>query len=477
MAETPNLVIQLQRMGDLILSFPLLSWLGQADTGHPVWVVAETAFSQALMPLAPSVVFFPPEATTGMQGLHFRRIINLSHRPDAAHLIGNLRADRKIGAWESNGERRIHGVWSLYRASLVHNNRHNRFHWADLNALDSMGAGTMLRSVWPQPRQPQGNGRVGLFVGASEASKRPEPEFWAGLAEMIMRRGGRPVFLGGKAEATLGTRAAALAGLPSSNLCGRFSLADLVQFLRELDLLVTPDTGPMHVGAWAGVQTLNLSMGPVNAWETAPFPPGHFVLRPTASCTGCWCCTRCLPPQIPPCKARFIPDRVASLIHALLRGDGHLPRLPGLCLLRTKRTHQGLFALEPMDRPPSPRELVARFWQQWFLSRLGGPEGRPFADDYPPAAPAPDTALAQLAELHPCGLLLLKKALPRFQATLTGVLRRRSMTDEFWQKAPPALRPLSGYIQMSLENADFAPQAWLDVLGHLEHLTATVSAI
>lgn len=66
----PNLILQVQRLGDLVLSFPLFSWLAQAEPEHPVWVVAEPEFFNALMPLAPSVVFFPPtaEKELGRQG-------------------------------------------------------------------------------------------------------------------------------------------------------------------------------------------------------------------------------------------------------------------------------------------------------------------------------------------------------------------------------------------------------------------------
>ena len=44
----PLLVLQMQRMGDLILTFPLLGWLARHNPGHPVWTVAEPRFFSAL---------------------------------------------------------------------------------------------------------------------------------------------------------------------------------------------------------------------------------------------------------------------------------------------------------------------------------------------------------------------------------------------------------------------------------------------
>lgn len=466
MTDAPNLVIQLQRMGDLVLSFPLFTWLTRLEPDRPLWVVAEPSFYEALLPLAPPVVFVPPQAAY-LRRTRFHRVINLSHRPGAARLAGSLAAGSFAGGHERNGVTRVAGAWHLYRASLVHNNRHNRFHWADLNGLDLFAErdpGGLRRSLWPVARPPRGTGRVGLFVGASEAAKRPEPSFWGELAAGLMRRGLNPVFLGGPAEHALGAQAARLARIPHANLCGRFSLAALVRFLAELDLLVTPDTGPMHVGAWGGTLTLNLSMGPVNAWETAPFPPGHLVLRPTASCVGCWNCTRA--PE-PPCRERFAPGRVAALIHSLLRPGHTPPTPPGLRLLRTGRSDQGLFdlvrAFSPADAS-RPRDLMDEFWRQWFLRRLGGS-----ADSLP-------QALAALDRGHPRGLELLRRAVPAWQARLASALRGGAAAEDWWRQAPPLIRPLTGYLQLALENGDYRREVRLAALDHAEALRAALDA-
>lgn len=459
-------------MGDLVLSFPLFRWLAVQEPEHPVWVVAEPHFFKALMPLAPSVVFFPPQAEPELRSAQYHRIINLSHRPEAAQLAANLPAESYSGYWEKpNAERRILGNWHLYRAALVHNNRHNHLHWADLNALGLIKPDIMQRSLWPVPRLAAKTGRIGLFLGASEAAKRPDPAFWAELAKQLMRRGCRPVFLGGKDDCELGAEAARLTSLPLSNLCGMFSLAELMQFVAELDLLITPDTGPMHIGAWSSTLTLNLSMGPVNAWETAPFPPGHLVLRPIASCNGCWRCQRLAHHNsVPPCKARFIPERVASLVHTMLRDETRLPTPPGLELRRTRRSAQGLFDLEKLADNTftadlsalSPRDLMGEFWKQWFLERLGG------------SAATVSSALLSLDKSHPSGLYALRTQLPHFQARFASALRQKSLPSDFWRQAPPALRPLTGYLQLLLENGDLKRPAWAEALEHLEHLSGVL---
>lgn len=188
----------------------------------------------------------------------------------------------------------------------------------------------------------------------------------------------------------------------------------------------------MHVGAWGGTLTLNLSMGPVNAWETAPFPPGHFVLRSTASCVGCWRCTR--NPESPPCRELFRPARIAFLAHCLLSGrHEQFPRLSGLELLRTRRAaSSGLFELEKLsgrsgeDFPRNARAALDHFWHEWFLDRLGG--------RLPHSAP-PRAVLRRSIPVRSrcCGI-----ACPAFRRNALLALRRGSLLPEaFCAGTPP----------------------------------------
>ena len=57
----PILVIQMQRMGDLILSFPLFLWLMRRYPGHPLWVAADPHFFRPLRPVGPAVRYLEPE--------------------------------------------------------------------------------------------------------------------------------------------------------------------------------------------------------------------------------------------------------------------------------------------------------------------------------------------------------------------------------------------------------------------------------
>ena len=55
--STPIAVIQPQRMGDLILTYPVLLWLARSHPGRPVTVVADPAFARPLLPISPQAAF------------------------------------------------------------------------------------------------------------------------------------------------------------------------------------------------------------------------------------------------------------------------------------------------------------------------------------------------------------------------------------------------------------------------------------
>lgn len=438
------LVLQMHRLGDLILSFPLLHYLQRHTSCRNVWVVAEPAFFQPLLTVAPSVTFFPAAQGQALAASQpFELGINLSSRPASARILGGMRAGRRLGLSEQDGRLRAYGFWQLYRQALTQNNRGNPFHWSDLNVLDLVPDADLHAVGHPLPR-PAGTGRVGLVLGASEAAKHPSPHFWARLARRLAAGGHMPLFLGGEAEKPLGRETARLSGLPQADLCGKLPLDALVSVMRRLDLCITPDTGPMHLAGWLGVPVLNLSLGPVHARETGPSSPGQWVVRAAMSCTGCWQCRR----GTLSCHGPFAAPAVARVAEAVMRhGDGLLrqpPDLPpGLELFRTERNNLGLHQLRPVGaRRRCVRGLLEDFWQACFLTLC-----RPaHAVLLPPAL----EALAA-SPLPPARLVGGLQAI--CMACARHVSGRAPLPHDFWRSHPPLLRLAAGFCQMWLENA------------------------
>ncbi len=453
MSNAPVLVLQMQRMGDLVLSYPLLARLGGLFPGRPVWVVGEERFFKPLMELSPTATYFDYAGAPVAPGIRFHMVLNLSHRPEAAALAGKAESDELLGPYlDASGALRIRGDYQLYRASLTHNNRLNRFHWADLNALDAVPLGRMQHTVWPKPRSIDparaGRGaRIGLFLGASEPAKHPDAAFWATLTRALLAEGHKPVLLGGEAEMPLGREVASTLGIHPLNLCGRFNVGELARFLAGLDLLITPDTGPMHVAVWSGTPVLNLSLGPVHAWETGPFAPGHHVLRAGLDCVGCWHCTR--PPL--DCREALGPGKAARVALGILAGRAPAAdRAAGCELLRSDRDHLGRYALHSLFGADVARDALSAFWQLFFTELFGSGNEK-----------AATAAFRAVAEASPATAEDLKTACRLLVAGTAGALKTGGRTLKenagWWRESAPDARPLSGYLQMLVQNADGVP--------------------
>ncbi|GAB6060492.1 glycosyltransferase family 9 protein [Desulfonatronum parangueonense] len=465
MSKKPILVLQMQRMGDLILSFPLFLWLQREYPGHPLWVVGEPRFYNALLQLSPPASYFPWTDTAKLRRQAFTLCINLSHDPKAAVLAGEVQAEQHVGAVQSDqGVRHVYGNWQLYRTGLVHANRHNRYHWADLNALDCIPLTRIRSTHWSEPRSCLGDRRrIGLFLGASESAKHPDADFWIRLARELLHRDLRPILLGGPSETALA--GAVRKGLDQQvlDLTNRLSLVQFVHLGQGLELLITPDTGPMHLASWSGLRVLNLSLGPVNPWETGPYQPGHFILRARQSCSGCWQCSRA--GSRPMCHEHFSPRRVAQLAHALVASAGissQKLRWPGLELFASSRTGEGLYRLCPIRRDqasPTARERLAEFWSL-FWGQLFGLWGRDKTL----------TSWMDLAREHPA----LAGAFARF---LVGFHRklRHARESSFWSQGPPLLRPLFSHVHIVLQNGGFSLDSEREALKVTEELLRIVS--
>ena len=151
---------------------------------------------------------------------------------------------------------------------------------------------------------------IGLNPGAFFGpAKRWVPERYAAAGDLLARHtGARVAILGGAEERVLGEAIAAGMRAPARMLCGETTLPELVGVLSRLRLLVTNDSGPMHVAAALGVPVVAV-FGPTDWRETAPVGARHRLVREPVHCSPCLL-REC--PIDHRCMRRITVDRVAD---------------------------------------------------------------------------------------------------------------------------------------------------------------------
>jgi lipopolysaccharide heptosyltransferase II len=169
---------------------------------------------------------------------------------------------------------------------------------------------------------------VGLFPGSHAPARRWPAERYAAVARALLSDGFRVVVVGGPGDREVTGRVAAAA--PGVlDLGGATDLQDLAALLSNLQVLVTNDTGPMHLATAVGTRTVSV-WGPSDPSETAPPGGGHRLV--TGDALPCRPCRRnhcprsgrgtMLPDAYEECMRLVDAGRVISAVHQILDGGG-----------------------------------------------------------------------------------------------------------------------------------------------------------
>ena len=150
-----------------------------------------------------------------------------------------------------------------------------------------------------------------LNPGARWWNKRwPAPAFAQTLQQIAAARPDvRFAVLGGKEDLPLAEEIVRQAPERTLNLAGLTSLHELIEVIRSAALIITNDTGPMHMAAATGTPMIAL-FGPTNPARTGPYGWNAVVMKVPLPCAPCLS-QRCHWPVQMECLNAIPPERVA----------------------------------------------------------------------------------------------------------------------------------------------------------------------
>lgn len=130
---------------------------------------------------------------------------------------------------------------------------------------------------------------IGLCPGAEygPAKRWLAERFAEAAAKITAQSSAQWILLGTKNDAAIGEQIAAAIGDHCVNRIGQTTLDQLIGELRQCRLLLTNDTGTMHLAALLGVPVVAV-FGSTEPRLTGPLGNGHTILRHHVECSPCF---------------------------------------------------------------------------------------------------------------------------------------------------------------------------------------------
>lgn len=551
------LLVNLTRMGDLIQTTPVMEGLKRAYPGARITLLVNSEFLEICkdLPFVDRLLAFDKVALRKMlRGEEhtlvecYRRVesfvdrvndveydlaINFTPSGESALLTSLFRAREIRGVTSgADGARVIKHPWQRYFMNVIPSRRYNPFHLCDMMikaaGIPPSGKGLRLSVSEEEGRKArealarhgvgEGDLLIGFQLGASHDLKTWPAASFARLADRFASSlGARILLTGSKEEEKLGGEFESAAASKAVNLIGKTDLRGAAALLERCALLVTNDTGPLHIATAVGTPAIDLSLGHVCFRETGPYGENHYVIEADAPCGPCGFHVKCTDPR---CKEMITPESVYELARRVL-AEGRVdsledgPEWKGVRVFRSGFSGDGLQDFVPLIRRTlSPETFYTYLYRETWPCVLDGSAG--FS-----AAEACRAIGARAAAWHGEGELARivrglgddLTTLRRMEALAGEGLTRLSMIGSeaakpspdaewirrTWKDVPaiereietlgrthPALMPpvvLFGFGKEALEGAELAPMAetaaglYADLKKHLSMLAETIGLL
>jgi heptosyltransferase I len=168
--------------------------------------------------------------------------------------------------------------------------------------------------------------RSGVLPGASWVAMNPSARWltkrwpaasFAEVADRLQQEGRPVVMIGGPDEQADVAAVSERMKTPAIDLAGATMVGLLPALLSKASLLITNDSGPMHVAAAIDTPVVAL-FGPTSAVRTGPYGVGHHILTEKVPCSPCFSRT-CQYTSPLACLTNISPDQVLSAVRNCAR--------------------------------------------------------------------------------------------------------------------------------------------------------------
>ena len=291
------LLIRLGAIGDIVLVTAAIEAISQTEPDSQIDLVCKARFAGLLKghPKLANVYGFDDTGRhQGLRGLllfihelsanKYSFIIDLQNNPRSRMITLCLNAGKKIH-WSKDTMRRRMLVWGQGRGKTYKTVIQRYLAAVEKAGIKQPEAKPKLYPVADDSiKLPQG-GFIAIAPGAHWPTKR-----WTGYASLIAKMQNayfKIVIVGDKSDKSIADEITAAAGVEITNLCGLLDLAQLTYVLSKAKLLVTNDTGAMHIAEAAGTPVVAIFGPTVKQFGFAPWRKESRVIETELDCRPC----------------------------------------------------------------------------------------------------------------------------------------------------------------------------------------------
>jgi len=283
------------------------------------------------------------EFVDDLKSREFDYCLNMSSSAYTAVLLNLLGIERR-GGWTSDDEgyRLIETDWArLFATSVFHQNRsYNSLNLVDVfrcSADVEQHPHNLLIKVLDEDREycrkfieesnfTNTGPLVVIQAGASQGKRQWALERFIRLIDQLTEENNVRVVLTGT-QKELNIIDPIKQGCASGNnvavAAGKTNIPQLSALLEMADILVTGDTGPMHICVAVGTPVVAMFLASAFGFETGPYSEGNIVLQPVLECGPCNPNKPCARPD---CHDLIEPELIAKL--AMMRVKEDFKKLP-----------------------------------------------------------------------------------------------------------------------------------------------------
>jgi heptosyltransferase I len=289
------LIVKLSSLGDILHALPAVHCLKKSLDAEISWIV-HPAFADLVRCFSDvdRVLTFPRRASPA----EFLRQIKMlrAERYDLVLDLQGILKSALVGRLARGGKRigpSFHREGSFLFYSAVAGARNKNRHAVDENLDIVRFLGLPVLSpefpvTVPLQLLSEPSPRVALLPFARWPSKTWPLMSFARLGRELQENREASIFiLGAAADQAQGLALEKELGGRVVNLAGKTALPQLAALLREMDLVVSNDSGAMHLAAAFGAPVLAM-YGPTSPVRTGPYGPRNRVLKGKLRCQPCF---------------------------------------------------------------------------------------------------------------------------------------------------------------------------------------------